>query len=379
MKYEGKMNSGAKLLVAASMAAFLSACGGGGGGSSGAAAPATGASAPGGASNPGGAGGSTTTNAIDPYTGVAATGTATQQVSGAVVSGLTTGATVTAYTLNADGTNGNAIGSAVTDAQGAFSMTLTAAPAGMVRFVAVGGTFASEADGSTQKSTSLELVAPYVTTTLNTFVVTPLTHYASQRMAFLVGQGQTPLTAYATASSSALQIITGNDAIASSNRTHGGVDYLSIVPGSTQDTLNSYADALTGLEYYGVKFDLPSHTTVRIFVDTAVPGLDGVNDKTGQPENVGQWSSGIFDESLPLTVTTMTGGFSVQDGVTGIVQQMIAAQACASGDHSSYYLRFPLAAGQADFLDTATCAAYTNNIAAIKAKIATNNRTKFVS
>ncbi|ACD21560.1 hypothetical protein [Paraburkholderia phytofirmans] len=362
--------SAASMLTAATLAAaILTGCGGGGGGGSSQTQSGTGS---GGTSTP-----VTPANATDPYTGSPATGTATAQISGQVVSGPTTGATVMAYALNADGTNGTAIGSAVTDASGAFTMTLTQAPTGMIRLVATGGTFTSEADSSTQKNVSMELVAPYVTTTLNSFVITPLTHYASQRISYLASQGKTLLQAYATASSAALQLVTGTDVIDSTNRTHGGVDYLSIVPGSTQDTLNSYSDALTGLEYYGVKYDLPSHTTLRILVATTLAGQDNVTDQNGQPVNVGQWSAGTFDETQAPTVATMTGGISVQDGVTSIVQQMDAVVACNSGDHASFYARFPLATGQSDYLDTSTCATYTSNMNTIKAKITTNNRGKF--
>ncbi|MDN7880125.1 hypothetical protein [Burkholderia aenigmatica] len=358
-----------KLLAAASMCAFLAACGGGGDGGS----PSAG--------NGGGSSGGGTPaqkNALDPYTGQPASGSATNLISGSVVSNATAGASVTAYTLNADGSNGDAIGSAITDASGAFSMSLRQAPTGMIRIVATGGTFTSEADASTQSNTTLELVAPYVTTTLNTFVVTPVSYYASQRISYLTKQGASLNDAYKTASSSAVSILSGLDAIATANRAHSGVDYLSIVPGSSQDTLNAYADTLKALEYYGVKYDLPSHTTVRIFLQSAVAGVNGVVDQNGQPVNVGKWSGNTFDENATYTVSSMTGGISVQDGVTSIVQQMNAAQACSSGDHTAFYARFPLPAGQADYLDSATCATYTSNMNAINAKITTNNRSKFV-
>jgi len=294
------------------------------------------------------------------------------------VNGATAGATVTIYALNNDGTNGNAIGSAITDASGAFTATLRQAPTGMIRIVATGGTFISEADASTQNNASLELVAPYVTTALNTFIVTPVTHYASQRISFLVKQGQSLISAYSKASSAAVSVLSGLDAIASTNRAHSGVDYLSITPGSSQDTLNAYADTLKALEYYGVKYDLPSHTTVRIFIATSIAGNNGVTDQNGQAVNVGAWSGQVFNESAPLTVASMAGGISVQDAVASIVQQMNAAQACASGDHTAFYARFPLAAGQSDYLDSTTCATYTSNMNTISAKIPTNNRSKYV-
>lgn len=354
-------------------AGALAACGGGG--SDGADSSEVG-------STPNGTTSSSTPtvqSATDPYTNAPAPGLPTQQISGSVVNDRTAGAIVTAYVLNADGTNGNAIGSAATDLSGTFTMSLTQIPTGMIRLVATGGTFASEADGSTQKNDTLELVAPYVTTTLNTFVMTPLTYYASLRISYLTAQGKTLLQAYATASSVALQLVTGLDVIDSSSRTHGGVDYLAITPGSSQDVLNAYADALTALEYYGVKYDLPSHTTLRILIATALAGQDNVTDQSGQSVNVGQWSNNVFDETIPLTVAAMTGGISVQDGVTSIVQQMNAVTACSSGDHSDYYQRFPLASGQTDYLDASTCAAYTSNMSALTAKIATNNRSKYES
>ncbi|MDR8093083.1 hypothetical protein KPB05_37135 [Burkholderia gladioli] len=371
MTKQKQISSAAKVLAAAAMCAFLAACGGGGDGGSGSASTGSGGGSSGG-------GTPTQKNALDPYTGQPAVGSATNLISGSVVSNATAGATVTAYTLNADGSNGDAIGSAVTDAAGTFSMSLRQAPTGMIRIVATGGTFTSEADASTQSNATLELVAPYVTTALNTFVVTPISYYASQRISYLTKQGASLSDAYKTASSAAVSVLSGLDAIATANRAHSGVDYLSIVPGSSQDTLNAYADTLKALEYYGVKYDLPSHTTIRIFLQSAVAGINGVTDQNGQPVNVGKWSGSTFDENAPFTVSTMAGGISVQDGVTSIVQQMNAAQACASGDHTAFYARFPLAAGQSDYLDSATCATYTNNMNAINAKVTTNNRSKYV-
>ena len=376
MKHEGVFNHTAKLIATASFALFLAACGGGGDGST--------ATNNGGST--GGSTGGTTTPAgttIDPYTGQAAAGTPTASVSGSVVNGPTAGATVTAYVVNSDGTNGTPLGSTTTDASGAFSMTLSQAPTGMVRFVATGGTFASEADSSQQKNVALQLVAPYVTTSLANFVITPVTHLASTQIAYLASTGGKSLaTAYTTASSSVLQLLTGNNVIASANRAHGGVDYLAIMPGSAQDTNHTYADALTGVEYYGVAHDLPSHVALRVLTLSSVTGTPSVKDSNGQAINVGTWTGSTFDESQPYTLaqlsSTVGGGLPAND-VLALVQTMNAVTACTTGDHASYYLRYPLAQGQSDYLDTAACGAYTNNLNAVKAKVATNNRSKFVS
>jgi hypothetical protein len=347
----------------------LAACGGGGDGTT------TSSSTGGGTTSSGGSGDTGTqqvnNNPIDPYTGAPAAGTLTTQISGEVVSGPTTGATVTAYVLNSDGSNGNAIGSAVTDANGDYAMTLRQQPTGMIRLVATDGTFTSEADNSTQKNVSMELVAPYVTTTLDSFVITPLTHYASQRIRYLITQGNTLAQAYTTASSAALSVLTQADAI-DGGVSHAGVDYLSIVPGSSQDTLNAYSDALKALEYFDVEFDLPSHTGLRILIATTLAGKDGVTDQNGNLVDVGAWANGVWTDDTPPTVTTMTGGTSVQDDVYNIVVWMNEAQACASGSTAALYARFP---GLTTIFPTLSCTTVESNINAIKNLIPSNNRT----
>ncbi|MEW6343081.1 MAG: hypothetical protein AB1704_20660 [Pseudomonadota bacterium] len=360
-----KFNQFARLVLSSIVLAAtlsLTACGGGGGGNS--------------PSPTGSNSGSTATqpvnnNPIDPYTNAPATGSLTAQISGEVVSGPTTGATVTAYALNSDGSNGNAIGSVVTDANGDYTMTLTQQPTGMIRLVATGGTFTSEADNSTQKNESMELVAPYVTTTLDTFVITPLTHYASQRIPYLITQGKTLAEAYTTASSGALSILTQADAI-DGGTSHAGVDYLSIVPGSSQDTLNAYSDALKALEYLDVEFDLPSHTGLRILVATTLAGKDGVVDQNGNPVDVGAWSSGVWADDITPTVATMTGGTSVQDDVYNIVVWMNEVQACTSNSTTALYARFP---GLTTIFPTLSCATIESDMNAITNRIASNSRT----
>lgn len=359
-KRDGNMSTVVKLIAAASFAIAMAACGGGGGGDD-----------DGGNSNPP----PTPTTANDPYTGQPAAGTPTNQISGSVVSGPTNGATVTAYVLNPDGSNGNAIGTAITDTSGAFSMSLTENPRGMIRLVATGGTFTSEADGSTQKNTSLELVAPYVTSTLTNFVVTPVTHIASQRITYLAKGGKSLAEAYTTASSAVLQLMSGVNVIASTDRARGGINYLSIAPGSAQDALNTYADVLTAIEYYGVRHDLPSHVSVRVLSESSITGTPSQVGADGQPIIVGAWVGGTFNETQPVTVDQLSTGQPAND-ILSLVMTMNAVKACESGDHSGYYQRYPLAPGQSDFLDPTACTAFTNNMNAIKAKVATNQRSK---
>lgn len=358
--------------IAGASAVALSACGGGGDGSSSSAATP---------SSPTGPATSPTPQEIvpnDPYTGKTATGTLTTDISGMVVSGPTSGAIVTAYLLNPDGSNGAQIGQATTDAGGNYTMTLTQKPTGMIRLLATGGSYVSEADNSTQQNSALELVAPYVTTSLNRFVITPLTYVASQRISYMASkQGSTLANAYTTASSAVLELVTGKDVIAAADRTHGGVDYLSIVPGSAQDTLNAYADGLTAIEYYGVDFDLPSHVVVRLLAQSSLTNSASYTGADGQPINVGTWTGGTFDEAQVRLLSALgpgsAGGTYPYDNMNSIVRLMYAVPACTSGDHSAYYQRFPLV-GSTDILDVPACALVANSWSNIKAKVATNKR-----
>ncbi len=67
---------------------------------------------------------------------------------GIVIKGPLNASTVTAFAVNADGSNGASLGTATTDANGNFN--ITAAPtSGSVRLSATGGTYISELDGTT--------------------------------------------------------------------------------------------------------------------------------------------------------------------------------------------------------------------------------------
>jgi hypothetical protein len=76
-------------------------------------------------------------------------------IAGTATKGSLSGATVTAYAVNADGSNSAALGNAAnTDASGNFSVAINSLPSGTVRLVAAGGSYTSESDGSLVTSTS---------------------------------------------------------------------------------------------------------------------------------------------------------------------------------------------------------------------------------
>ena len=101
-------------------------------------------------------------------------------IAGTVSKGPLNGATVTAYAVNADGSNGEALGSTTTDSSGHFNVALSSAPAGAVRVVARGGSYKSEATGSTVTGTSdLASLIDSVTASVSGLAVTPLTHFVN--------------------------------------------------------------------------------------------------------------------------------------------------------------------------------------------------------
>jgi hypothetical protein len=318
-------------------------------------------------------------------------------VSGVVVSNVTAGAVVTAYAVQADGSNGTVIGvSAPTGADGKFSMQLASVSTGMVRLVAKDGSFVSEADGSTQANTSLELVTPYITSDLNFFVVTPATHIVSHLVSYKAKAGSSLASAYTNSVNTLLSISTPNVLLKDDPR--AGINMLKAIPGSADDTLNTYQDLLTAIEWFGVRYDLPSRVTVRVLAANAeqgfpLAGVDGAN----APINVGKWVHGSFDETLPLTLDELTAlrkadgtllmdpnGNIIHDYAkaylaTNLIQYFYRVKACNDDSaKAGLFLRYPNDAGLfADAtLKALVCATDAQEIADLKARITTNNRSK---
>lgn len=391
-----KINNG---LMAVFVSMTLAACGGGGGGgspSSGTPVGTTPNPTPTVPNNPTPAP-PVVGNSVDPYTGQAATGTPTTMISGMVVSNVTTGAVVTAYEVKADGSNGTLLGtSSPTGADGKFVIQFANPPASMVRFVAQGGTFKSEADGSTQANESIELVAPFVTSDLNFVVITPATHIVSHLVAFKAKAGVPLANAFTAGVSTVFSLTGANTAFKGDAR--AGITMLKTIPASTGDTLNTYQDLLTALEWYGVRYDLPSKVVVKVLAanaekDFPLAGVDG----NGTAINVGKWVNGTFDESVAFTFDELTaqrqpdGSLSrAPDGSiiheyaksfigTDLIQYFYRAAACVDENAKPALLvRYPNDAGLfADAsLKASVCDYNIKQLADLKARIATNMRGK---
>ncbi len=102
-------------------------------------------------------------------------------ISGTVVGGLGTGgATVTAIQINPDGSSGAVLGSASTDANGNFSIILTAAAAGPIQLQATGGTYTSLFSGLGVAATSeLSALLDGVDGNVSGVVISPLTEFVN--------------------------------------------------------------------------------------------------------------------------------------------------------------------------------------------------------
>jgi hypothetical protein len=370
-----------KLLAASTIAFSLSACGGGG--------------------SSDGAGGAPSVvtpfvNPTDPLTNTPTTSASSNQLTGVVVSAATQGAIVTAYNVREDGSNGTLLGtSAATGADGKFSMKLSSAPAGMVRLVATGGSFVSAADSTKQPNKSLELVTPYITGDFNFFVITPVTHIASQVLASKASKGGTTLAAaFTVAAATGLSLGGQNTFLASDTR--AGINVLKVVPGSSSDTLNSYQDLLTALEWLGVRYDLPSSAVLQAVVQSAQGGFAAnAVDATGTAVKVGKWINGTFDSTVSITLDRLMafknadGSDQVFNGVLvheqlapyislNLIQNFYRSTACASdAAKPDLYKRYP---SDSNFFagDPATvaltCTGLTKQISDLKNLIKTNNR-----
>lgn len=263
-----------KLFLAVAISYALSACSGGGGGSSTTSTESTGGT----------------------ITYTPPSGETTAQVTGMVVNDITQGATITAYEVNADGTNGAVIGvSAPTGVDGKFAFNFSKTPTGPVRLIARGGTFISEASGKPQANGELELLTPYVSTTLNTFVITPVTHIASHVYSFELTKGSNQTDAYNIGIAMARQLAGSLQSILKSDK-DAGINILKTVPGSAEDELTGYRDVLTGIERFGVRYDLPSSVVAKALArhaegDYRIDGKDGL----GKVINVGNFAGSTYD------------------------------------------------------------------------------------
>lgn len=380
-----------KIAFAASIIFSLSACGGGGGGSS------TEPTKPPVVTNP--------TNPpvipptvqkpVDPYTNLPAAGDSTLAIEGTVLN--TSGSIVTAYLVQADGSNGAAVGTSTqTGPQGSFAFTLSSAATGMIRLVSTGGVTVSQVDGSKEAGIQFEAVIPYITTDTNRIAITPISHLVSRLAAYKAKSGATLNSAFLAATNTILSISAPNIILQGDSRI--GITLLKTVPGSISDKNNTYADLLKAIDWYGVRYDIPSSVVLRILASNSekefpLSGVDGNGNKI----NVGKWVQGKFDENVILSLDEITAqrnsdgslifapdGSIIHDYLkayiaTDLMQYFYRVDACVSDSaKDALFLRYPndVALFNDQSLKTMVCEYDTKQLKNLKSLVATNNRSK---
>lgn len=368
--------------LALALVALLAGCGGGGGSTSTAQVGTNPAPAP--------------TTVTNPLTGTAAPGSPTNVVRGAALPG----STVTAYSLQSDGTSGPALGPAVTaDINGYFKLTLNQVPLGMVRLVATGGSTIRKADNTIQPFDKLELITPFVTTVENQFHITPLTDIAANAMSAQAKNGATLSDAFIGGMQNMLALDDANLMFITDKSV-----YLNVLRGSIKSDSMYYGgqsedghELLTGLENLGVMLDLPAKEVVRVVGMAAQANYPASDvDGTSKAINAGDWVNGKFDPTAPVTLKALreakTPDMEKVSGAAGgpkatprlnvyvskyMIMDLIMDAACQGGGTSNFLSRYPYyqldSQGNVSSTDCSTAAA---RIAELTARLTTNNSVK---
>ena len=283
--------------------ALLTACGGGGGSDKGSSTPPPSAGTP-----PPVVVAPPAATITNPLTGAAAPGSPTASISGLSVPG----AIVTAYLVNPDGSSGAVLGTAnaatVAGGGGEFTVTLPNPTTSWVRLVARGGKYERKADNSYHPVESLELVTPFVTSTHNYLVISPVTDVASRIMTYKAKTGSTLVDAFKFGMVRTLQLDVANLTLQDDVTV-----YLNVLKGRiTTDKGYSQYQSLNlgelnmGIERFGVMYDLPQSQVWR-----AIPAA-GENsyplstvDGAGAHINVGAWVNGSFDAAAQMSLKAL--------------------------------------------------------------------------
>lgn len=240
--------------------------------------------------------------------GTATPATTKVTVSGSVVKGPVTGATVTFFALNTDGSKGAQLGTATTDTNGNYTIALSPAPTTPFLAETARGSYVDEVTGVTitlAATDKLQAALP-VGTTLAT--VTPLTHIAAARAQALAASG-TPL---------ATAINTSNTGVAAQ---YGIADIIATLPpaannansvASTTREERIYALVLAGIAQQASGAGVRAIDLAKALADDARDGiLDGKNGAVAI--NVPTINGG----SLPLPITA--GTINVQTAINAFI------------------------------------------------------------
>lgn len=241
----------------------------------------------------GGGGGGGDTTVAPPQT--------SSTVSGSIVKGPVSGASVTFYTLNADGSRRSYYGPITTDSGGNFSATLTPAPTGPLEVVSSGGSYVDEATGAVTTLAAWDNLSAAWPVGTTRAVVTPLTDVAAARVWIMAARG-TP-----SAAQLAEAIQSANISVA---QQYGIDNLLATTPAPVADNTRvstttraerNYGLVLAGIAQYAGTLGVRPIDLVEALATDALDGqFNGLNDNT--PITIPKISGGTI--ALPVSAGT---------------------------------------------------------------------------
>jgi len=119
----------------------------------------------------------------------------TTTITGKVVKGSVTGASVEVWALNPDGTKGDLLGIATTDSAGSYTISLDSAQTGQLLVEAFGGYYVNETTGATDTLSAFDNLTAVLPAGTTQAAVTPLTHMAATRARTMAAEGISLATA----------------------------------------------------------------------------------------------------------------------------------------------------------------------------------------
>lgn len=386
------MNARNSLLTAVTLA-VLSGCGGGGDGGTTSNAPqptpAPPVSSPLPPATPAAA-------VLNPLTGTAAPGSPTTTLAGYAYAG----ASVTAFSVNADGSSGAAIAGPVVSTLDGFTMNFATAPTSWVRLVATGGTKDRASDNTAQPGGTMQLVTPFVTSSQNNLRIGPMSDIAATVMASNVKKGMNLADAFSAGMRTMLQLDSANVLMLQDISV-----YLNVLKGAIKSDTVYYSaqspqarEMLAGLEFLGVVLDMPTKDIVRVVGASGQSNylLSGV-DGSGAVINAGAWVGTAFNPAAPQSLKDLMNAKvlesqKVTDAATGLkvaprlgdyvskymIMDVVLDTACRGG--SSVYLtsRYPFYPVDAQGkIPAADCIAAAARIAELRNRVETNKSTLY--
>lgn len=326
----------------------------------------------------------------NPLTGSAAPGTPTTTLYGSAYEN----ASVTAYNVQPDGSQGAVIGGPVkASPTGVFTMTFATAPTSWVRLVATGGTKTREFDNTVQPGGTMQLVTPFITSSQNDLKITPVTDIAANVLTAKAKQGATLADAFTSGMRAVLGLDSANLVMLSDTTVYLNVLKGSVVSDKTYfpaQSTNSI-ELLYGLDLLGVALDMPTKDVMRVVGDAAqadypASGVDGSNNVI----NAGAWANGTFDPAAAQPLKALMTA-KLADSVNGpavvprlneyvnryIIMDNLLYKACLSGSTQVFTTRYPFyALTPQGTIPTADCTAATARRDALQARVETNQSSK---